>query len=69
MILEKISIENFKCFHTKTDIEFGKITLLTGANSSGKSSIIYSILGAIQSGEFPLQFSTNGKYVNMGDFK
>ena len=69
MNLEKISIENFKCFHIKTDIEFGKITLLTGANSSGKSSIIYSILGAIQSGEFPLQFSTNGKYVNMGDFK
>lgn len=68
MDLQKITIENFKCFQTKTEIELGKLTLLTGANSSGKSSIIYSILGAIQSGEFPFQFSTNGKYVNMGDF-
>lgn len=68
MELQKVIIENFKCFQSKTEIEFGKLTLLTGANSSGKSSIIYSILGAIQSGEFPFQFSTNGKYVNMGDF-
>lgn len=68
MELQKITIENFKCFQTETEIEMGKLTLLTGANSSGKSSIIYSILGAIQSGEFPFQFSTNGKYVNMGDF-
>lgn len=69
MDLEKIKIENFKCFHSQTEIELGKITLLTGANSSGKSSIIYSILGSIQSGEFPFQFSTNGKFVNMGDFR
>jgi predicted ATP-dependent endonuclease of OLD family len=69
MDLQKVTIENFKCFQSKTEIDFGKLTLLTGANSSGKSSIIYSILGAIQSGEFPFQFSTNGKYVNMGDFK
>jgi len=68
MGLQKITIENFKCFRSKTEIDFGKLTLLTGANSSGKSSIIYSILGAIQSGEFPFQFSTNGKYVDMGDF-
>lgn len=69
MNIEKLTIENFKCFQSQVDIEFGKLTLLTGANSSGKSSIMYSILGAIQSGEFPFQFSTNGKYVNMGDFR
>ena len=68
MDLQKVTIENFKCFQSKTEIDFGKLTLLTGANSSGKSSIMYSILGAIQSEEFPFQFSTNGKYVNMGDF-
>ena len=68
MDLQKITIENFKCFQSKTEIDFGKLTLLTGANSSGKSSIMYSILGAIQSGEFPFQFSTNGKYVDMGDY-
>jgi predicted ATPase len=69
MAIEKIIIENFKCFENQNEIDFGKLTLLTGANSSGKSSIIYSLLGSIQSGEFPFQFSTNGKYVNMGDFQ
>ncbi len=69
MKLTKVTIGNFKCFQAENEIELGKLTLLTGANSSGKSSIIYSILGAIQSGEFPFQFSTNGKYVNMGDFR
>lgn len=68
MKIEKLYLENFKCF-SKADIDFGKITLLTGANSSGKSSILYAILGAIQSNEFPLQFSPNGKYVNMGDYE
>ena len=68
MDLQKVTIENFKCFQSKTEIDFGKLTLLTGANSSGKSSVMYSILGTIQSGEFPFHFSTNGKYVNMGDY-
>lgn len=69
MEISNIEIENFKCFNEKTNIDLSRITLLTGANSSGKSSFIYSILGSLQSGEFPFQFSTNGKYVNMGDFK
>ena len=41
---------------------------MTGANSSGKSSVIYAFLAAIQSGNFPFNFSLNGKYVNLGDF-
>jgi len=68
MRIKNISIENFKCFKA-ADFELGKLTLLTGANSSGKSSVLYSILGALQSVEFPNQFSPNGKYVNMGSFK
>lgn len=69
MKLKRIKIQNFKCFQKQQNIDFERLTILTGANSSGKSSILYSILGSIQSGEFPLQFSTNGKYVNMGDFR
>lgn len=65
--LKRITLENFKCFD-KLDISTSKITLLTGANSSGKSSIIYSILGPLQSEEFPVQFSPNGKYVRLGDY-
>ena len=55
MRINKLQFENFKCFKN-IELELGKITLLTGANSSGKSSIIYGILGAIQSGEFPFNF-------------
>ena len=67
MKIKKIKLENFKCFN-KISFDTGKLTLFTGANSSGKSSLLYSILGPIQSGEFPLQFSPSGKYVSMGDF-
>ncbi|CAN5485765.1 hypothetical protein BH10BAC5_BH10BAC5_24930 [soil metagenome] len=69
MRLKNINLENFKCFNNRQNIDLERITLLTGANSSGKSSILYSVLGPLQSVEFPLQFSTNGKYVNMGDFR
>jgi len=67
-MIEALNIENFKCYE-KMSFRTSKITLLTGANSSGKSSLLYSVLGTIQSGEFPFQFSPNGKYVNMGDFE
>ncbi len=67
MNIRKIYLENFKCFN-EISVETSKITLLTGANSSGKSSLMYGVLGAIQSREFPFQFSPNGKYVRMGDF-
>jgi len=68
MIIEKLKLENFKCFK-QTDIEFGKITILTGANSSGKSSLIDALLIAFQTNNFPLYLSPNGSYVNLGDFK
>lgn len=67
--IKRLEIENFKCFQQRTAFDFGKITLLTGANSSGKSSVMYAILGALQSGEFPFVFSTNGHFVEMGDFR
>lgn len=67
-MIKKINIENFKCYEN-IEFETSKITFLTGANSSGKSSLLYSILGAIQSREFPFQFSPNGKYIKMGDFE
>ena len=67
-MMKKINIENFKCYE-KIEFETSKITFLTGGNSSGKSSLLYSILGAVQSGEFTFQFSPNGKDVKMGDFE
>lgn len=67
-MINKVNIENFKCYE-KIEFDTSKLTLITGANSSGKSSLLYSILGAIQSREFPFQFSPNGKYIKMGDFE
>ncbi len=68
MIIEKLHLENFKCFK-ETDIEFGKITLLTGANSSGKSSLISSLLTILQSPFFPFFLSPNGNLITLGNFR
>lgn len=66
--LKNIALQNFKCFEEMPELELGKITLLTGANSTGKSSLIYGILGVLQSARYPLVFSVNGRYVEMGNF-
>jgi predicted ATPase len=67
MSIDRIALKNFKCFR-ELDVEFSKITLLTGENSSGKSSLIYAILAILQS-KFPFYLSPNGKYINLGDFE
>ncbi len=67
--LKKLTVKNFKCFASEKSFDFNKITILTGGNSSGKSSVLHAVLGSVQSGEFPFKLSPNGKYINMGDFK
>ena len=66
--LKRIKLRNFKCFSNELSLELSRLTLLTGANSTGKSSIMYGVLGALQSPRFPFEFSPNGRYVNMGNF-
>jgi predicted ATPase len=68
MQITRIALQNFKCFKN-VDVSLSRITLLTGGNSSGKSSLLYGILAPFQSNEFPFYLSPNGKYVNMGDFE
>lgn len=41
--MEILSIDNFKCFR-HFDIKLNRLTVLTGANGSGKSSIVQSVL-------------------------
>ena len=67
MKIEKITLKNFKC-HKELSQNLGKITLVTGANSSGKSSILYSLLSILQSKSFPRDWELNGDYVSMGDY-
>ena len=43
-MFKKITLENFKGFATNQSIEIKPITLIYGANSSGKSSILQSLL-------------------------
>lgn len=42
--LTYLGIENFRVFKDRTDFDFAPITILTGTNSSGKSSLIKAIL-------------------------
>ncbi|MHC5216212.1 DUF3696 domain-containing protein [Enterococcus sp. LJL128] len=42
-MLESIRIKNFKCF-SDYSVDFSGMTILTGSNSAGKSSVIQSIL-------------------------
>jgi predicted ATPase len=42
-MIKNIKIENFKCFENE-DLKFKPLTILTGTNSSGKSSLIQAIL-------------------------
>jgi hypothetical protein len=73
MQIHRLALKNFKCFK-EVDVSFSKITLLTGENSSRKSSLIYGILAPLQSSNrhgdsFPFHLSFNGSYVNMGGFQ
>jgi len=68
MRINKIELSNFKCFQD-LGIDLGKINILTGANSSGKSSLIYSLLAMLQTKDFPFELSPNGDFINMGNFR
>lgn len=69
MKIEQLTVENFKCFKREQTFDFPRLTILTGANSSGKSSVMFGTLIGIQSQGFPKLLNTNGEYVELGDFK
>lgn len=50
MIFKKLSLTNFKSFKS-VSLEFTPITLLTGANGAGKSSVVQSLLLARNTSE------------------
>lgn len=71
MKIEKLKLENFKAFHSN-EFQFKKITLLAGANSAGKSTILNALASILQGSEsrpFPFYFSNYGKNVHLGGFK
>ena len=42
-MIKTLNIQNFK-IHKNSTLEFGNLNILTGINSSGKSSVIQSLL-------------------------
>ena len=60
-MLKSWTVENFKSIK-KAEIELGKINLIVGANSIGKSSLVQSIVGFAQLGE---QITTDQETVSL----
>ena len=69
-MLEKIGLKNVRSFKTLKDFEFKPITVLCGTNSSGKSSILKTLLLWKQSLEnlswTRPGFVMNGRYTKLG---
>ncbi|NMZ11488.1 AAA family ATPase [Pseudomonas proteolytica] len=66
-----IDIKNFKAFSEWQSLTLAPITLVYGPNSSGKSSIIHSIMLLKQSLTRPSTqggLVSNGEYVDLGDY-
>ena len=70
-MLKSISLENYKCFENLKPLEVKPLTILCGVNSSGKSSILKSLLMLKQSYEGSSNINSlalNGAYTNNGYF-
>ena len=71
-MLENIYLENFKAFKLLDNLDIKPITILCGTNSSGKSTILQSILLAKQTTESTQSGQTlllNGKFTHLGMFE
>ena len=73
-MLKSLEFENFKSWGGRHRLEFGRITGLFGANSSGKSSIIHLLLLLKQTVESPDSSlvlhlgGTPNDYIDLGSF-
>ncbi|MEK2488560.1 DUF3696 domain-containing protein [Kitasatospora purpeofusca] len=43
MSLERFSLENYRCFRERQEVELGKITVVLGRNNSGKSAVVRAL--------------------------
>ncbi|EDX75164.1 hypothetical protein MC7420_2168 [Coleofasciculus chthonoplastes PCC 7420] len=70
-MLKKIILKNFKCFKEETDFPLGQLTLLTGINGRGKSTMLQSLLlmrQSIEHNDNAAQLVLNGSCLNLGSF-
>ena len=67
-MISEIHLQNFKCF-SELRLPLGKITLLTGKNSTGKSSVLQSLAilnQTIVENEWSNSIYLNGLNVSLG---
>ena len=70
-MLNRIKLDRFKAFKD-ADIQFRRITVIAGQNSSGKSSILQAVNAICQSTlgrSFPFDLILNGDRAHLGGFK
>jgi predicted ATPase len=70
-MITEIEIENFKCFKNRVSFPLGKLTLLTGVNGRGKSTLLQSLLlmkQSIEHDENTSKIILNGSCVNLNNF-
>jgi predicted ATPase len=70
-MLKRWSNENFKSFRNRTDLELAPINIFAGANNSGKSTIIQSILALKQTLQYApanRPITLNGPLLKLGTF-
>ena len=70
--INKISIENFKSYATTQSISVSDLSVFLGANSSGKSTAIQTLLAIKQTMECnskEIDLLLSGQYVALGEFK
>ena len=71
-MIRSLRLKNFKCFAELKDTEVRQITLLTGSNGRGKSSVMQSLLLMAQSFRNGRNLDTlriNGRFVDLGTFE
>jgi predicted ATPase len=70
-MITQIEIENFKCFKNRVSFPLGKLTLLTGINGRGKSTLLQSLLlmrQSIEHNENTSKILINGSCVSLNSF-
>jgi predicted ATPase len=70
-MITQIEIENFKCFKNRVSFPLRMLTLLTGINGRGKSTLLQSLLlmrQSIEHNPITTQVLFNGNCVNLNSF-
>jgi predicted ATPase len=70
-VLTAILLDGFRCFTEPTRVTLGPLTVLAGANSAGKSSMIRALLALMQSEQQPMEghVRLSGEWVDIGSFR